>query len=50
MMMDWCICCERTPSGIILIFDASNMRFGHLIRLSLSLVHRILTYVQVIIL
>ncbi|GFG35174.1 hypothetical protein Cfor_12750 [Coptotermes formosanus] len=46
MMVDWCIRCEGTPSGISLMFDASGVKFGHLIRLSLSLVHKILTYVQ----
>lgn len=46
MMMDWCIRCEGTTSGIVLFFDVSGVRFGHLIRLSLSLVHKILTYVQ----
>jgi hypothetical protein len=48
MMTDMCIQHDGTSSGIILIFDAMGFKFGHILRLSLSLVHKTLVYVQVI--
>jgi len=49
MMIDFCIQHEGTSPGIILMFDVAGVRFGHLARLSLSLMHKILVYVQVVI-
>lgn len=48
MMADLCIQRDSTSPGIIIVFDAIGFKFGHIIRLNLSLVHKILTYVQVI--
>jgi hypothetical protein len=48
MMIDMCIQHEGTSPGIILIFDAMGFKFGHILRLSLSLVHKIIIYLQVI--
>ncbi|PNF19141.1 hypothetical protein B7P43_G09788 [Cryptotermes secundus] len=46
MMADMCIQRDSTSPGTIIVFDAKGFKFGHIIRLNLSLVHKILTYVQ----
>lgn len=49
MMIDWCIQHDGTSPGIVIVFDVTGLRFGHLTKLSLSLIHKILIYIQVII-
>jgi hypothetical protein len=48
MMIDKCIQLSGTSSGIIFVFDAVGFKFGHILRLNLSLIHKIIVYVQVI--
>ncbi|KDR18315.1 alpha-tocopherol transfer protein-like [Zootermopsis nevadensis] len=46
MMIDWCIQHDGTSPGIVIVFDVTGLRFGHLTKLSLSLIHKILIYIQ----
>ncbi|PSN33670.1 hypothetical protein C0J52_21786 [Blattella germanica] len=46
MMIDACLICEGTSPGVVFLLDAKGVKFGHLMRLSLSLVRRFFIYLQ----
>ncbi|XP_069679999.1 alpha-tocopherol transfer protein-like isoform X3 [Periplaneta americana] len=46
MMIDICIKHEGPSPGIVLLFDLTGVKFGHLRRLSLSLIRKFLVYLQ----
>ncbi|XP_069679998.1 retinol-binding protein pinta-like isoform X2 [Periplaneta americana] len=47
MMIDICIKHEGPSPGIVLLFDLTGVKFGHLRRLSLSLIRKFLVYLQI---
>ena len=47
MLVDVCLVRNGTCPGLVFILDSAGLRFGHILRLSLSLIKRALAYIQV---